>query len=180
MQAIARQFPWDRYATFIDIGTSAGDLPVQVALAHAHITGGGFDLPPVAVAFEEHVASFGLADRLHFFAGDFFTDEFPPADVLALSSVLHNWKLETRQMLLEKAHAALPRGGALIVKDSIIDDDRRQNVGALVGSLNMILNGPESSNFTGAECRGWMDAAGFRDVYMEPLTDAFSMVVGFK
>ena len=49
--AIARQFPWDRYRTLIDIGTAQGGLPVTVALAHPHLTGGGFDLPAVEPVF---------------------------------------------------------------------------------------------------------------------------------
>ena len=36
---IANKFPWDEYRTFTDIGTAEGGLPVQVALAHSHLTG---------------------------------------------------------------------------------------------------------------------------------------------
>jgi O-methyltransferase domain/Dimerisation domain len=180
MQAIARQFPWQRYQTFIDIGTSAGDLPVQVALMHPHITGGGFDLPQVGAVFAEYVESFGLTSRLRFFPGSFFTDSLPSADVLALGSVLHNWKLETREMLLRKAYAALPAGGALIVKDRLIDDERRRDSGALLNSLHMFLHAPDAANYTGAECRAWMEAAGFKNVSTEPLAGSFSMMVGIK
>ena len=38
----------DRYRTFVDIGTAQGATPVQIALAHGHLTGGGYDLPVVA------------------------------------------------------------------------------------------------------------------------------------
>src|SRR5438067_1103207 len=41
--AIAEKFPWPRYKTVIDIGAAEGCVPVQVALRHDHITGGGFD-----------------------------------------------------------------------------------------------------------------------------------------
>ena len=47
-KAMAQKFPWKQYRTFVDIGAAQGGLPVQVALAHAHLTGGGFDLPVVA------------------------------------------------------------------------------------------------------------------------------------
>jgi len=45
--AMAQKFPWSDYQTFIDIGGAQGGLPVQVALAHPHLTGGNFDLPAV-------------------------------------------------------------------------------------------------------------------------------------
>ena len=44
-KAIARQFPWHQYKTFIDIGTAQGATPVQIAMAHPHLTGTGYDLP---------------------------------------------------------------------------------------------------------------------------------------
>ena len=46
-QAMAATFPWDRYKTVIDIGCAEGCVPVQVALAHEHMGGGGFDLPVI-------------------------------------------------------------------------------------------------------------------------------------
>jgi hypothetical protein len=70
-RAIAEQFPFDRYETFVDVGCAAGALPVQVALRHPHVTGAGFDLPRLRPVFEEYVAGFGLSDRLSFQACDF-------------------------------------------------------------------------------------------------------------
>ena len=76
-QAIARQFPWEKHRTFVDLGAAEGCLPVQVALAHPHLTGVGFDLPPLGPIFDEYVASFGLQDRLRFHGGDFLADPLP-------------------------------------------------------------------------------------------------------
>jgi len=39
----------------------------------------------------------------------------------------HDWDLDRKKALIEKAYAALPCNGALIVYETIIDDDRRQN-----------------------------------------------------
>lgn len=33
---------------------------MQIALAHEHITGGGFDLPAIKPIFDTYVAGFGL------------------------------------------------------------------------------------------------------------------------
>ena len=35
--AIARQFPWGKYRTVVDVGTAQGDLITQVALANPHL-----------------------------------------------------------------------------------------------------------------------------------------------
>ena len=178
--AIARTFPWRDYGTMIDIGTAQGCLPVQVALAHPHIRGGGFDLAPVRQTFEAYVRSHGLADRLRFHPGDFFNDPFPSADVLVLGHVLHDWDLATKMMLLKKALDALPAGGALVVYDMIIDDARRANVSGLLMSLNMLIETPGGFDYTGADCIGWMREAGFAAARVVPLVGPHSMAIGTK
>jgi hypothetical protein len=178
--AIAEKFPWERHHTVVDIGAAEGCLPVQLALRHPHLTGGGFDLPPVQTAFDDYVDSFGLSERLRFYPGDFFVDPLPSADVLVMGHILHDWSLDEKLTLLRKAHNALPDGGALIVYDSIIDDDRRANSFGLLMSLNMLIETPDGFDYTGADCRSWMADVGFRDSYVEPLVGPDSMVVGIK
>ena len=178
--AIANKFPWDRYETFVDVGAAQGGLPVQVALAHEHLSGGGFDLPPVGPVFEEYVDSHGLGDRLRFYPGDFFEDPLPAADVLVMGHILHDWNLETKRILLAKAFETLPEGGALIVYDAVIDDDRRENAFGLLMSLNMLIETVGGFDYTGADCTSWMREAGFRETRVEHLVGPDSMVVGIK
>ena len=97
-----------------------------------------------------------------------------------MGRILHDSDLDEKRLLLQKAYAALPEGGALIVYESIIDDDRRENAFGLLMSLNMLIETPGGFDFTGADCRGWMADAGFRESYVEHLVGPTSMVVGIK
>ncbi|PYK88087.1 MAG: methyltransferase [Verrucomicrobia bacterium] len=178
--AIAQKFPWEDYGTFIDIGCAQGGLPVQVASTHPHLTGGGFDLEVVRPVFEKYVAKHGWSDRLRFYAGSFFTDPLPTADVLVMGHILHDWNLEEKKMLLRKAYEALPANGALIVYEALIDDDRRENAFGLLMSLNMLIETPGGFDYTGADCRSWMGETGFRETRVEHLVGADSMVVAIK
>lgn len=178
--AIAAKFPWSNHGTVIDIGCAEGIMPVVVAQAHDHITGGGFDLPPLEPIFDGFVAQCGLGDRLRFTGGDFFADPLPTADVLVMGHILHDWNLDEKHQLLRKAYDALPDGGALIVYDAIIDDERRLNAFGLLMSLNMLIETQGGFDYTGADCRGWMQEAGFRETYVEHLAGPDSMVVGIK
>ncbi len=177
---IAEKFPWDRYHTVIDIGAAEGCVPVQLALRHPHLTGGGLDLPATRGIFDEYVASHGLAGRLRFYPGDFFADPLPPADVLIMGHILHDWSLEEKLLLLRKGYDALPDGGALIVYDAIIDDDRRANTFGLLMSVNMLVETQAGFDYTATQCRCWMTSTGFCDSYAEPLAGPDSMVVGIK
>jgi hypothetical protein len=177
--AIAAKFPWRDYGSVIDIGCAQGAVPVAIATAHNHLSGGGFDLPPVEPIFNAYVAQFGVADRLRFTPGNFFADPLPSADVLIMGHILHDWELDQKRLLLQKAYDALPTGGALIVYEAIIDDDRRHNAFGLLMSLNMLIEGL-GFDFTGADCRGWMADVGFSKSYVEHLVGPDSMVVGIK
>jgi hypothetical protein len=178
--AIATKFPWKDYASCADIGTAQGDLVSQIALAHPHLRGIGVDLPATQPVFEDYIAGLGLADRVTFHGGDFFQDDLPTADVLLFGHILHDWDLETKRMLLRKAYAALPEGGAVIVYDAIIDDERKENAFGLLMSLNMLIETPGGFDYTGADCIEWMKEAGFRDCRVEHLVGPDSMVVGVK
>jgi SAM-dependent methyltransferase len=179
-QAIAAKFPWRDHGSVIDIGCAEGAVPAQIALAHEHITGGGFDLPPIEPIFDAYVARLGLGERLSFTAGDFFADPLPKADVLVMGHILHDWDLDEKRLLLQKAYEALPDGGALIVYEAIIDDERRSNAFGLLMSLNMLIETPGGFDYTGADCRAWMQETGFRESYVEHLVGPDSMVVGIK
>jgi hypothetical protein len=178
--AISKKFPWDRYKTFADIGCAQGGLPVQVALAHEHLTGNGYDLPVVGPIFERYIESFNLSSRLKFHHGDFFKESLPTVDVLIFGHILHDWELETKRMLLKKAFDTLPSGGAVIVYEALIDDDRSKNAFGLLMSLNMLVETPGGFDYTGADCSAWMREAGFRETYVEHLVGPDSMVVGIK
>lgn len=177
---IAHRFSWRNYKTVVDVGTAQGDLVIQVALANPHISGIGFDLPEVAPIFEDYVAAQGLSSRVKFQAGSFFEDSLPRADVVMMGHVLHDWSLEQKKLLIRKAFEALPSGGSLIVYESIIDDERSENVFGLLMSLNMLIETPAGFDYTGADCMGWMKEAGFRETRVERLLGPDSMVVGTK
>ena len=177
---IAQALPWSDYSTFVDIGTAQGDLVVQIAEANDHLRGVGFDLPVVEPIFEEYVSMSSAADRINFNGGDFFTDPLPSADVILMGHILHDWGLDAKRMLVGKAYDALPDGGALVVYEALIDDDRRQNTFGLLMSLNMLIETDQGFDYTGADCQAWMAEAGFSQSRVEHLVGPDSMVIGVK
>ncbi|MFC3997673.1 methyltransferase [Nocardiopsis sediminis] len=177
--ALARAFDWTGKGSFVDIGGARGNLAAEIVKAHPHLTGGCLDLPPVEPVFDEHMARLGLADRVTFHPADFFTDPLPETDVMVFGHVLHDWDDENRVRLLRRAYEALPEGGVALVYDALVDDDRRDPAN-LLRSLSMRLVTPGGSEYTAADCRGWLEAAGFTDVSTTPLTRSDALVVAHK
>jgi hypothetical protein len=179
-RAMAAKFPWKKYKSFIDVGGAQGGVAVQLALAHKHLSGGNYDLAVVGPIFEEYVRSFKLEKRLKFHSGDFFKDAIPSAAEIVMGHILHDWNLEEKRALVAKTYQALPKGGAYIIHEAIIDDDRRKNAFGLLMSLNMLIETRGGFDYTGADCRKWMKEAGFKSTSVVPLAGPDSMVIGIK
>ena len=179
-RAIAAKFPWKQYRSFADIGCAQGGVAVEIALAHRHLTGHGMDLPVVRPVFEAYINTNKLQKRVTFHPGDFFKEPLPKVEVLIMGHILHDWDLKEKMMLLRKAYAALPAGGALIVHEALIDDARNTNAFGLLMSLNMLIETEGGFDFTGADCRQWMKKAGFIRTKVQKLAGPDSMVIGLK
>jgi hypothetical protein len=102
----------------------------------------------------------GAQEKVTFTAGDFFRDPVPEADVVVFGHVLHDWSPEQRNTLVRLAYPAVRPGGALVVYDQMIDDDRRDPQ-KLLQSLNVRLVRSGGSEYTVADLRGWAEGAGF-------------------
>ena len=97
-----------------------------------------------------------------------------------MGRVLHDWDLATKRQLIAKVFDVLPPGGAFLVHEALIDDDRRQHAYGLLMSLNMLIDTHGGFDFTGAACTTWMREAGFKETWIEPLAGHDAMVVGIK
>jgi hypothetical protein len=102
-----------------------------------------------------------------------------------MGQILQDWDLERKRLLIAKAYAALPEGGALIVYEPMIDDERRHNAFGLLMSLNLQVSLSSGFSATGAELRAWLRDAGFRETSLRHVVGTgpdvvWSMVVVIK
>ncbi|MGA0606624.1 class I SAM-dependent methyltransferase [Phenylobacterium sp. VNQ135] len=179
-EAFAAKFDFSGYRTLADIGGATGQLSCIVARRHPHLACATYDLPVVQPIAERRIAREGLTDRVRTGAIDFLKEEFPPAEVITLGMILHDWDLEHKKMLIAKAFRALPEGGALVAIENIIDDERRENAFGLLMSLNMLIEFGDAFDFTGADFESWCLEAGFRRCEVIPLGGPASAAVAYK
>lgn len=178
--AFARQFDFSRYATFCDVGGANGSLCLQVAKNHAHLQCTNFDLPAVENIAQAAIARSGLSSRIQTAAGDFFHDRLPAADVIAMGNILHDWNEEEKLVLIKKVHAALPKGGAFVCIENIIDNDRSENAFGLLMSLNMLIETKTGADFTFNDFDRLAHQAGFSRTEWMPLAGPTSAAIAYK
>lgn len=176
----ANRFNFGKYKTLCDIGGSGAVLSLQVATHQPHMSCTSFDLPPVEPIAKENISKAGLSDRVKTAAGDFFKDPFPKADIITLSLILHDWNEDNKLFLIKKAYDALPQGGALVVIENIIDNQRSQNVFGLAMSLNMLIETGDGFDFTLNDFTGWAKQIGFSKVDLLPLAGPTSAAIAYK
>jgi len=179
-EAFAEKFDFSPYETMCDVGGATGQLSILVARRHAHLRCTSFDLPPVEPIARKTIAAAGLTQRIRTVSGDFFVDPLPPADLITMGMILHDWNLEKKKHLIRSAHAALSPGGALVAIENLIDDERRSNAFGLLMSLNMLIEFGDAFDFTGAEFRAWCEEAGFRRFDVVHLDGPCSAAVAYK
>jgi hypothetical protein len=178
--ALAEKFDFSRYKTLADIGGATGQLSCIVAARHAHMSCASYDLPAVKPIAERHIRDHGMAERVQAGVVDFLRDELPKADLITMGMILHDWNLDIKKMLIAKAYRALPKGGALIAIEAIIDDERRKNAFGLLMSLNMLIEFGDAFDFTGADFAGWCQEAGFSRCEVLGLNGPASAAIAYK
>ncbi len=179
-KALVHKFDFSSYNTLCDMGGADGELSLQVASEHEHMECITIDLPKVASIAEEKIKKWDMEDGLQSIAGDFWEDKFPEADIITMGNVLHDWGLDGKVNLLEKAYNSLPEGGACIVIENIIDNDRSENVFGLTMSLNMLIETREGFDFTFNEFSNWCEDVGYTSSGIIPLAGPSSAVVAYK
>ena len=179
-EAFAGKFDFSPYRTLCDVGGANALLSRIVAARHPHLRCISWDLPVVEPIARRAIAAAGLDGRVEAASGDFFADALPRADLITMGMILHDWNLENKRMLIRKVYEALADGGAFVVIENLIDDERRENVFGLLMSLNMLIEFGDAFDYTGAEFDAWCREAGFARTEVLHLQGPASAAVAYK
>jgi hypothetical protein len=179
-QAFAEKFDFSNYKTLTDVGGATGLLSTLVAKENPNMTCTTTDLPAATEIAKRKIADAGMSDRVNAEPIDFFADAIPPADVVTMGMILHDWNLEKKMMLIQKAYDALPEGGAFVVIETLIDDARRENAFGLMMSLNMLIEFGEAFDYTGADFDKWCKQVGFKRTEVLHLAGPASAGIAYK
>lgn len=137
--AVTAAFDLSRFRRMADLGGATGHLAIAACERYPELRAIVFDLPRVIGMAREYVDASPARERIELRAGDFFTEDLPPADLYAMSRILHDWNEDKIRVLLRKICAALPSGGALLIVEKLLDEDKSGPTHVHMQSLNMLV-----------------------------------------
>jgi acetylserotonin N-methyltransferase len=177
---VASAFDLSGYRKLVDLGGATGHLAVSACRRYPNLKGVVFDLAAAAPLAREMIAAEpDVAARIEVVEGDFFTDPLPQADLFAVGRILHDWGEEKIHRLLNVIIAALPPGGALLVAEKVLDDDRAGPRWAHLQSLNMLVCA-EGKERTLEEYARLLEMAGFRKVEARRTASPLDAILAVK
>jgi 2-polyprenyl-3-methyl-5-hydroxy-6-metoxy-1,4-benzoquinol methylase len=150
-------FSWAR--SVCDVGAGPGTVILSLLKAHPHLKGVLFDLPNVAALAREHVAGAGLDARCEIVGGDFF-QQVPGADVVIISSVIHNWMDAEALTILRNCRKTIHGRGRLLLLEMVIPSDNKPHFSKQTDLVMLVSAG--GTERTEAEYAALLAQAGFR------------------
>jgi predicted O-methyltransferase YrrM len=178
--AFAAAYDASGFRRLLDIGGATGSYAQAFLERWPGMGAVVFDLPPVIELARKRLGEEGLLDRIDLVPGDFYEDELPGGcDLALLSAIIHQNSREQNVELYRKVLRALEPGGALLVRDCVMDGARTSPPPGALFALNMLLCTEGGDTYTFGEMREDLEAAGFGAVrlvqegeYMDGLVEA--------
>jgi precorrin-6B methylase 2 len=177
VEVVARLQPL-QFRHVLDVG--AGPCTWTIALLRVVPEGRAtlFDLPPVISMARQRVAEAGLSERVTFVGGDFYTDDLPTgADLVWLGAVCHQNSRQQNRALFAKAHQALEAGGAVVIRDIVMDVSRTRPIAGALFAVNMLVGTEAGGTYTFDEYREDLRQTGFDRVVLVHQSETMSCLI---
>jgi acetylserotonin N-methyltransferase len=157
-------FDLDKFRCLVDLGGGTGHLALAACERYRQLQAIVFDLPDAVVLAREIVTASPAAERIQVIAGDFFVDPLPQGDLYTLGRILHDWTEEKIVRLLRRIHDRLLPGGAILIAEKLLEEDKGGPRWAQMQNLNM-LTCTEGKERTLSEYETLLRDVGFAEVY---------------
>ena len=176
---VVNAFDLSSFRRLIDLGGATGHLSVAACRRYREMKAVIYDLPEAASLAREILSATDVAERIEIVSGDFFVDQLPEGDLFALGRILHDWTEAKVLTLLRRIFERLPSGGALLIAEKLISEDRSGPRWAHMQNLGMLLY-TEGKERTLSGYKGLLERVGFGSVTGATTPSPLDAVMGVK
>ncbi len=166
---LAKRFDFSRFGRWLDLGGGSGCYSIAACERHPRLKTVIMDFPNVLAVTREFVAKHGLEDRIETVPGEFFGSDYPAGcDLVSFITPLQGYMPDEVIFLLKKAYEAVAPGGAILVVDYMLTDDKSGPLDPALFNLQGVVDGQYMGRVnSGPEFTDFLHQAGFRDVEID-------------
>ncbi|MFD5624946.1 MULTISPECIES: class I SAM-dependent methyltransferase [unclassified Streptomyces] len=164
--------------SILDVGGGSGVYSGIWLAANPQARATQLDWEPINVIARRLLAERGVADRFSTIAGDFHTTDFGTAkyDIALYSHIAHQEAPEENIAVFARFREALKPGGALVVCDYVVDDDRGGPPLPLLFAAEMLLKSKQGGTWRRSDYHDWLVKGGFTTVSFHAAPPATVMI----
>lgn len=152
--------------SILDVGGGSGVYSATWLERNPQARSTQLDWEPINQIARRLLDERGLGDRFSCIDGDFHTTDFGTAayDVALYSHIAHQEGPEDNVAVFTRLKDALKPGGALVVCDYVVQDDRSGPAFPLLFASEMLLKSKQGGTWRRSDYHDWLTKAGFTDV----------------
>ncbi|GAB2829571.1 methyltransferase [Actinoallomurus bryophytorum] len=164
--------------SILDVGGGSGIYSAIWLEANPAARSTQLDWAPINAIARRLLEERGMAERFTCIDGDFHTTDFGTAkyDVALYSHIAHQEGPEDNVEVFTRLRRSLKPGGALVICDYVVDDDRGGPTFPLIFASEMLLKSKKGNTWRRADYHGWLMKAGFGEVSFHPAEPATLVV----
>lgn len=170
-EELVHNFDFSKHNMLLDLGGGTGIFSIMAAKKFKKMKAVIFDFPQTCKIADEIISMYKLRRRIKTHPGNILRDSFPPgADVILISGVLDGYNEENCRKIIAKAYEYLLTGGVIIIKESIIHDNRSGPLFPVLFSLALLIETEGGDTRSRGEMTQWLKDIGFKRIKYKTLT----------
>ncbi len=164
---------------WLDVGGGSGVWSAIWLSANRQATGVQLDWPNVNKIAKGFVGNFGVADRFETIDGDLHVVDYGSGkyDYAIYGNIAHQEAPADNIAIFRKFRKALKPGGALLINDFVLSDDRQGHPFALMFASQMLLVTKGGNAWRQQDYRSWLAEAGFTSIEIIPTPTPATVVL---
>ncbi|XP_040194120.1 acetylserotonin O-methyltransferase isoform X4 [Rana temporaria] len=175
---VIQAFDLSEFHTIYDLGGCTGAFARIFLSTNQGATVTIMDLPMVVQTAKKYFVP-DNDPHISFHEGDFFKDAIPEADLYILAKIIHDWTDEKCLQLLKKIYQSCRPGGAVLLIELLLNEDRSGPLITQLFSLHM-LTLTEGKERMPSEYKKLLTDSGFRDIQVRTTGKIYDAIMGRK